>query len=115
LQRLARARPLSFLSLEDLPLSQKALDEAPGKVSQGKNLDPGVAAEWQEVRERLAEAIDSLPERERRIIQLYYFEELNLREIGQVLGIGESRVCQLQTQALLRLKGRLKKEELRRW
>jgi RNA polymerase sigma factor for flagellar operon FliA len=111
---LARARPLSFLSLEDLHLSQKALNEVPAKGYQVKNMDPGVAAELQEVRELLAQAIDSLPERERRIIQLYYFEELNLKEIGKVLGIGESRVCQLQAQALMRLKGKLRKEELAR-
>jgi RNA polymerase sigma factor for flagellar operon FliA len=111
---LARARPLSFLSLEDLHLSQKVLEEVPSKACQVRSVDPAVAAEVQEVRELLAEAIESLPEREQRIIQLYYFEELNLKEIGKVLGIGESRVCQLQAQALMRLKGRLRKEALRR-
>ena len=111
---LTRARPLSFLSLEDLQVSQRSLDEGPGKVSHAKTVDPAVAAELQEVRELLAGAIDSLPEREQRIIQLYYFEELNLKEIGKVLGIGESRVCQLQAQALMRLKGKLRKEELTR-
>jgi RNA polymerase sigma factor for flagellar operon FliA len=112
---LVRARPLSFLSLEDLHLSPKAVEEMCGKASRDKTTDPGVAAEYQEAREILADAIDSLPEREARIIQLYYFEELNLKEIGEVLGIGESRVCQLQAQALMRLKGKLSKEELSRW
>lgn len=111
---LERARPLSFLSLEDLQLSQRTLEEVPEKVFRARSMDPGVAAELQEVRELLAEAIDSLPERERKIIQLYYFEELNLKEIGKVLGVGESRVCQLQAQALMRLKGKLRKEELSR-
>jgi len=55
----------------------------------------------------LADAISSLPERERLIISLYYSEEKNLREIAQVLGITESRVCQIQGQALLRLRARL--------
>ncbi len=111
---LARARPLSFLSLEDLNLSEKTMEEHSNRVSHGKTVDPSVAAELQEVREHLAKAIDSLPEREQRIIQLYYFEELNLKEIGRVLGIGESRVCQLQAQALMRLKGKLRKEALTR-
>jgi len=111
---LDRARPLSFLSLEDLQLSQRALEELPGRASRSRSLDPGVAAELQEVRTLLAQAIDSLPERERQIIQLYYFEELNLKEIGKILGVGESRVCQLQAQALMRLKGKLRKEELSR-
>jgi len=111
---LVRARPLSFLSLEDLHLCQRSLEEMPEKGFRAKSTDPGAEAELQEVRDILARAIDSLPERERRIIQLYYFHELNLKEIGKVLGIGESRVCQLQAQALMRLKGKLRKEELRR-
>lgn len=111
---LLRARPLSFLSLEDLHLSPRAVEEMAGKARRDKRTDPGLAAEYGEVRDMLADAIDSLPEREARIIQLYYFEELNLKEIGKVLGIGESRVCQLQSQALMRLKGKLSKEELSR-
>ena len=55
----------------------------------------------------LADAIASLPERERLVIALYYDEELNLREIGQVLGVSESRVCQIHSQAALRLRSRL--------
>jgi RNA polymerase sigma factor FliA len=55
----------------------------------------------------LAKAIMGLPERERLIISLYYDEELNLREIGEVLDISESRVCQISTQAILRLRSRL--------
>jgi RNA polymerase sigma factor for flagellar operon FliA len=58
-------------------------------------------------RDALAEAIASLPERERLVIALYYDEELNLREIGQVLGVSESRVCQIHGQAALRLRSRL--------
>jgi len=57
--------------------------------------------------EALAEAIASLPERERLVIALYYDEELNLREIGQVLGVSESRVCQIHSQAAIRLRARL--------
>ena len=58
-------------------------------------------------REALGDAIASLPERERLVIALYYDEELNLREIGQVLGVSESRVCQIHSQAALRLRSRL--------
>jgi RNA polymerase sigma factor for flagellar operon FliA len=60
-----------------------------------------------EVREQLADAIARLPERERLVISLYYYEELTLREIGEVLGVTESRVSQLHTKAVLRLKVRL--------
>ncbi|MGZ5008736.1 MAG: sigma-70 family RNA polymerase sigma factor, partial [Methylobacter sp.] len=55
----------------------------------------------------LANAIMSLPERERLVISLYYDEELNLREIGEVLNISESRVSQISTQAVLRLRSRM--------
>ncbi len=55
----------------------------------------------------LAEAIAGLPERERLVMALYYDEELNLREIGEVLGVSESRVCQIHGQALIRLRARM--------
>ncbi len=58
-------------------------------------------------KEALGDAIAGLPERERLVIALYYDEELNLREIGQVLGVSESRVCQIHSQAALRLRARL--------
>lgn len=60
----------------------------------------------------LGEAIDQLPERERQVISLYYYDELTMKEIGKVLGITESRVSQLRTQAILRLKGRLLSEHV---
>ena len=55
----------------------------------------------------LAEAIAGLPERERLVMTLYYDEELNLREIGSVLGVSESRVCQIHSQAVIRLQSRM--------
>lgn len=59
-------------------------------------------------RSKLVEAIGALPEREKLMMAMYYEEELNLREIGQVLGVSESRVCQLHSQAVARLRGYLK-------
>ena len=69
--------------------------------------DPEVSLEQTEVKEALAEAISSLPEREKLVVTLYYYEELTLREIGEVLGVTESRVSQLHTKAILRLKAHL--------
>ena len=63
-----------------------------------------------EMKARLAAAIDALPKREKIVIALYYYENLTLREIGEVLGVTESRVSQLHTKAILRLKGRLRDE-----
>jgi RNA polymerase sigma factor for flagellar operon FliA len=55
----------------------------------------------------LADAIAGLPDRERLVVSLYYEKELNLKEIGEVLGVSESRVCQIQSQAMLRLRARM--------
>jgi RNA polymerase sigma factor FliA len=68
---------------------------------------PEAALGETEVREALADAISRLPEREKVVITLYYYEELTLREIGEVLGVTESRISQLHTKAVLRLKARL--------
>jgi RNA polymerase sigma factor for flagellar operon FliA len=69
--------------------------------------EPQAAMAHTEVREALGEAIARLPEREKLVVTLYYYEELTLREIGEVLSVTESRVSQLHTKAILRLKARL--------
>ena len=72
-----------------------------------ESIKPAEALDETEMREALAEAIDRLPEREKLVVTLYYYEELTLREIGEVLGVTESRVSQLHTKAILRLRSRL--------
>jgi len=69
--------------------------------------EPQQAMAQTELREALSESIARLPEREKLVVTLYYYEELTLREIGEVLGVTESRVSQLHTKAILRLKARL--------
>jgi RNA polymerase sigma factor FliA len=69
--------------------------------------EPQAALAQTELREALGDAIARLPEREKLVVTLYYYEELTLREIGDVLGVTESRVSQLHTKAILRLKARL--------
>jgi RNA polymerase sigma factor for flagellar operon FliA len=65
---------------------------------------PLALCERAEIQERLADAIDRLPRRERQVVALYYLEELTMREIGSVLGVTESRVSQIHTQAVVRLR-----------
>ena len=72
-----------------------------------ESVKPADALDETETREALAEAISRLPEREKLVVTLYYYEELTLREIGEVLGVTESRVSQLHTKAILRLRSRL--------
>ncbi len=75
--------------------------------------DPQQMLAASELKDRLADAIAALPEREKLVIALYYYENLTLREIGEVLGVTESRISQLHTKAVLRLKSRLQGDNLR--
>jgi RNA polymerase sigma factor for flagellar operon FliA len=85
-------------------LSVEELLEAGGTVSSADEGSPECLVANDELVGRLADAIGALPEREQLILSLYYDEELNLREIGAVLGVSESRVSQLRSQATLRLR-----------
>jgi RNA polymerase sigma factor FliA len=76
-------------------------------IEDTQGIRPQEALDETEMREALADAIARLPEREKLVVTLYYYEELTLREIGEVLGVTESRVSQLHTKAILRLKARL--------
>jgi RNA polymerase sigma factor for flagellar operon FliA len=69
--------------------------------------DPQALVDQSELRDRIAAAIAALPEREKLVVALYYYENLTLREIGEVLGVTESRVSQLHTKAVLRLRSKL--------
>jgi RNA polymerase sigma factor FliA len=91
-------------SVEDLILGEDGLIEDVYAITQ----QPEEILVKQNFQNALAKAIDQLPERERLVISLYYDEELNLREIGKVLDVSESRVSQISSQAMLRLRARLK-------
>jgi RNA polymerase sigma factor for flagellar operon FliA len=82
-------------------------DAASSATAPDDNADPFREVADEGFRASLAHAIDALPERERLVMSLYYSEGLNLKEIGAVLKVTESRVCQLHGQALVRLKARL--------
>jgi RNA polymerase sigma factor for flagellar operon FliA len=69
--------------------------------------DPVAAFETEETKYLLAKAINTLPEREKIVVTLYYYEGLTLAEIGQVLGVTESRICQMHTKAVLQLRGKI--------
>ena len=69
--------------------------------------DPVAVFETEETKYLLARAINTLPEREKIVVTLYYYEGLTLAEIGQVLGVTESRICQMHTKAVLQLRGKL--------
>ncbi|HTQ68932.1 MAG TPA: RNA polymerase sigma factor WhiG [Solirubrobacteraceae bacterium] len=72
--------------------------------------DPARALDLGDLKDRIADSIAKLPEREKLVIALYYYENLTLREIGEVLGVTESRVSQMHTKAVLRLRSRMQEE-----
>ncbi len=100
----------SILALDDL---WTVADPDGGQVSlldtihDPHAVDPEREMDNAELKDRIADAIESLPERERLVIALYYYENLTLREIGEVLGVTESRVSQLHTKAVLGLRSNL--------
>jgi RNA polymerase sigma factor FliA len=99
----------SMAALDELWTPQSGGDQVAliDTIEDASGADPEFSLEQSELNEALAEAISRLPEREKLVVTLYYYEELTLREIGEVLGVTESRVSQLHTKAVLRLKARL--------
>jgi len=100
----------SVVSFEELWVGGDREDgqSAIGTIRDETADDPVAVFESAEIKEILAEAIERLPEREKTVIALYYYEGLTLKEIGQVLGVTESRVSQLHTKAVLRLRAKLR-------
>jgi RNA polymerase sigma factor for flagellar operon FliA len=84
--------------------SGSLMDTVPDKNA----INPHAQMQSRELVEALGQSIDSLPEKERMVVTLYYYEELNLKEIGAVLGLTESRASQLHSQAVVRLRSKMK-------
>lgn len=99
----------SFISIDDSWDDDEGHSLSIGDIlGDDENKSPQNQAMTGQVAQALGEAIETLPEKERLAVTLYYYEELNLKEIGAVLGLTESRICQILSQAMIRLKGKLK-------
>jgi RNA polymerase sigma factor for flagellar operon FliA len=108
-QSLSKLSYTSVMSFEEMWSSSDRDDhqDAIGSIADHTAEDPVEVFENAEIKEILAGAIERLPEREKTVVALYYYEGLTLKEIGVVLGVTESRVSQLHTKAVLRLRARL--------
>jgi RNA polymerase sigma factor for flagellar operon FliA len=99
----------TMLSLNDLWFSGDENDKVSigDSIESPSSLNPDVIIEKDEIRRVIVEAIEDLPDKEKKILVLYYYEDLTLKEIGEVLEVTESRVSQLHTKAILRLRSKL--------
>ncbi|MFC1855570.1 sigma-70 family RNA polymerase sigma factor, partial [Thermodesulfobacteriota bacterium] len=108
------SRVVSLISLDEILKNEKGgrqrnLGDVIIDINQ-KNTDDLI--DTHEIQEMLAKQIVSLPEKEKLVISLYYYDELTMKEIGLVLSLTESRVSQLHSQAILRLKSKLKDTDI---
>ncbi len=92
-----------IFAFEDLGVNEEAIDCPTNNPITG----PLEGIQRDDFKHKLSKEIEKLPEREKLVLALYYDEELNLREVGEVLGVSESRISQIHSQAMLRLKSRL--------
>jgi RNA polymerase sigma factor for flagellar operon FliA len=107
---LNQVRSVSLLSYDDLSSFSKADKRSLHGFGESGTKAPTPFSEVNvaSVKRLISEAINDLPEKQRLVLSLYYYEDLNLKEIGRVLDVTESRVSQLHTQAIVRLKGKLR-------
>lgn len=106
---LNKSKSVSLLNIDDSASFNRGDKKLlAGLVEDSKSSNPYHAVSYKNVRDKIKEGIKSLPEKQRLVLSLYYYEDLNLKEIGQVLDVTESRVSQLHTQAIMKLKVKLK-------
>jgi len=104
-----QTRGVSMVNLDDLRGQSDNDQPLPsGNLEDVNAEDPFAQLKQRELTQALANGIAGLPEKERLVISLYYYEDLNLKEIGQILGITESRVCQIHSKAVSRLRSRMR-------
>ncbi len=100
---------LAIISIEDLRINQGERDEDYLDCLQDTSESgPEIQTGFEEVKKRLTNSIDILPQNEKTVLSLYYYDELTLKEIGSVMGLTESRICQLHSRAIRSLKEQLR-------
>lgn len=105
---LNQVRPVSLLSIDEAQSFSNVDKKSILNILEGTKLNnPYVQLNIKTVKDVVTQAIEELPERQRLVLSLYYYEDLNLKEIGKVLRVTESRVSQLHAQAVSRLRGKL--------
>ena len=108
-QLISKISGTSLISLNDVWYGKDDSEELSvlETIESPVNTNPDIMIEREEVKDMIVEAIQKLPEKEKKVVVLYYYEDLTLKEIGEVLEVTESRVSQLHTKAIMRLRGKL--------
>ncbi len=108
---LDKAKAISLLNIDDSSTFSRVDKKLMmGLMENKRNTNPFSAVNYRRAQDRIKDGIKALPEKQRLVLSLYYYEDLNLKEIGQVLDVTESRVSQLHTQAVLKLRSKLKND-----
>lgn len=105
---LMNASRISVLSLDEEVWVAGDSDISRADITEARSEDPRAGIHREEIQEIMKQAVRNLPEKERLVVALYYINELTFKEIGEVLEVTESRVCQLHSKAVSRLRGRLR-------
>lgn len=106
-----KSKSVSLLNIEDAAAMSKGDKRLMVSLMEtSRSANPQNAVNYKRAQDVIKEGIKTLPEKQRLVLSLYYFEDLNLKEIGQVLDVTESRVSQLHTQAIIKLKAKLKNQ-----
>lgn len=106
---LSDVAPLTFLSLDE-SRDEEGTGHLRDVLEDEQSPNPEILSEKQELKNMMVQILQALSDQERNVVALYYYEELTLKEISRVLSVSESRVCQIHGQAMLKLRGKLKKE-----
>lgn len=106
---LNKSKSISLLNIDDSSVFNRGDKKLMAGMAEGsKGTNPFAAVSYKDSRKRIKDGIRTLPEKQRLVLSLYYYEDLNLKEIGQVLNVTESRVSQLHTQAIIKLRSKLR-------
>ncbi len=106
-----KSKSVSLMNIDDAAAMSKGDKKLMVSLMEtSRSANPQTAVGYKRAQDVIKEGIKTLPEKQRLVLSLYYFEDLNLKEIGQVLDVTESRVSQLHTQAILKLKAKLRNQ-----
>jgi RNA polymerase sigma factor for flagellar operon FliA len=103
-------RPATFVCLDAAPSSEEGEGNRYDGIPDESQQDPVECAARREVARLVADRIEQMPAMQRKVLALYYFEDMRLREIAEAFGVTESRICQIHAQAILNIRGFLDKQ-----